>query len=67
MIMVYSNRKKSLQNSELSLSRRKKKRIEHILSLGIDYVSSEDSGEEGDLTLHRRVLPWMKKIPQGAT
>ena len=42
-------------------SEQRKERIKLILSKGIEYVSSEESGDEGDKTLYRRPFTWMKK------
>ena len=40
-------------------SSQRKERIKYILSKGLDYVSSEDSGDD-EKTISRRLLRWLK-------
>lgn len=54
-----SNRLKALQTPPSGWSEKRKDSIKKILASGLDYVSSEESGDDG-VTLYRRKLPWMK-------
>lgn len=57
------NRKKAFQTNNLDWSTVRKERVKYILTKGLSYVSSEDSGEdeEGKPLYFRRSLPWMKQ------
>lgn len=56
-----ANRRNIFERSPPSnWSSARKSRIKQILDKGLDYVSSEDSGGDGDVTLYRRPLSWIK-------
>ena len=55
-----TNRQKVfLQYPPTTWSTTRKTRIKQILDMGLDYVSSEESGDDG-IILYRRPLSWMK-------
>lgn len=57
------NRQKQFQKCNLDWSSQRKERIEYILSKGLTYISSEESGddEDGKPIYFRRPLEWLGK------
>ena len=54
------NRIKQFQLEHVDWSAQRKERIKFVLSKGLEYVSSEESGDD-DKILYRRPLMWLKK------
>ena len=56
----FSNRRKAFCTPPARWSSERKRKVKEILDKGLDYMSSEESGDDG-VTLHRRGLSWLKR------
>jgi len=58
-----ANRQKQFSKGGLpsTWSAIRKKRIAFMLKQGVTYISSDESGDEGDTSLHSRPIPWLRK------
>ena len=54
------NRRKAFCTPPARWSSERKRKVKEILDKGLDYMSSEESGDDG-VTLYRQGLPWLKR------
>ena len=56
--MYFTGKKGGLPSTWFAI---RKKRIAFMLKQGVTYISSDESGDEGDTSLHSRPIPWLRK------
>ena len=58
-LQKFVNRRKAFYTPPARWSSEQKRKVKELLDKGLDYMSSEESGDNA-VTLYRRRLPWLK-------